>query len=183
MQFTTAILAFAATAFAAPNVAPRGQCTFGEYACSHDGLSIKQCNIDNVWVVSLPFILSSPQFSPNRFTGGRRLPHWRPLRLRQHQRPALLLRPQEGPPRRRRHSVVRGAGHLHVHGRRLGHRHLQRAEPARAERGVPSGHALRGPCVGERGAFLRGELGGCWGPWYLVGTGCLVKNPSGLCRR
>lgn len=55
MQFTTAILALAATAFAAPNAdnSARGyQCTFGQYACAKDGASIRQCNIAGNWVVS-----------------------------------------------------------------------------------------------------------------------------------
>lgn len=54
MQFTTTILALAATAFAAPDLSIRGgQCEFGQYACSYDGLSIKQCDISGNWVVSL----------------------------------------------------------------------------------------------------------------------------------
>ncbi|CAN8104079.1 unnamed protein product [Discula destructiva] len=54
MQFITAILALAATAFAAPNLSSRGyECTFGQYACSHDGLTIKQCDITGHWVVSI----------------------------------------------------------------------------------------------------------------------------------
>ncbi|KKY31262.1 hypothetical protein UCDDA912_g08758 [Diaporthe ampelina] len=40
MQFTATILAFAAAAMAAPS-----QCTFGQYVCSIDGLSILQCDI------------------------------------------------------------------------------------------------------------------------------------------
>ncbi|KAJ4417734.1 hypothetical protein N0V82_006008 [Gnomoniopsis sp. IMI 355080] len=51
MQFTTAILAFAATAIAAPGLSGRDyQCQFGQYACSEDGLSIKQCDISGQWV-------------------------------------------------------------------------------------------------------------------------------------
>ncbi|KAI7778273.1 hypothetical protein LA080_002460 [Diaporthe eres] len=41
MQFATTILAFAAAAMAAPST----QCTFGQYVCSKDGLSILQCDI------------------------------------------------------------------------------------------------------------------------------------------
>ncbi|KAJ0124796.1 hypothetical protein N8I77_005784 [Diaporthe amygdali] len=40
MQFTATILAFAAAVAAAPS-----QCTFGQYVCSKDGLSILQCDI------------------------------------------------------------------------------------------------------------------------------------------
>lgn len=57
MQFTTAILALAATALAAPNLSSRDyQCQFGQYACSKDGMSIKQCDISGHWVVRIfPF--------------------------------------------------------------------------------------------------------------------------------
>lgn len=52
MQFSTTILALAATAFAAPNLSTRDyQCQFGQYACSDDGLTIKQCDISGNWVV------------------------------------------------------------------------------------------------------------------------------------
>lgn len=54
MYFTTAILAFAATAIAAPSLSSRDyQCQFGQYACSEDGLTIKQCDITGTWVVSI----------------------------------------------------------------------------------------------------------------------------------
>ncbi|KAH8778586.1 hypothetical protein F5883DRAFT_639084 [Diaporthe sp. PMI_573] len=42
MQFFTTILAFATAAMAVP---AHSQCTFGQYVCSTDGLSIKQCDI------------------------------------------------------------------------------------------------------------------------------------------
>lgn len=45
MQITTTILAFAAAAMAAPY-----ECTFGQYVCSKDGLSISQCDISGHWV-------------------------------------------------------------------------------------------------------------------------------------
>ncbi|KUI53258.1 hypothetical protein VP1G_00629 [Cytospora mali] len=45
MQITATILAFAAAAMAAPY-----QCTFGQYVCSKDGLSILQCDINGQWV-------------------------------------------------------------------------------------------------------------------------------------
>lgn len=47
MQFAATILAFAAAAMAAPS-----QCTFGQYVCSTDGLSILQCDITGKLVVS-----------------------------------------------------------------------------------------------------------------------------------
>lgn len=189
MQFTTAILALAATAFAAPNVATRGgQCTFGQYVCSHDGLSIKQCDISGNWVVSIfspclslslnihPILPSSspppqrtltlstpfPELSipaDNYPPGDRRLPQGRLLRLRQHQQAAVLLRAQEGEARRRRlRAQVRHPGHLLVHGRPLGHQRLQRREPARAQRALPGRLALRAARVGQLDSFLRGEL-------------------------
>lgn len=49
MQFTTTILAFATAAMAAPST----QCTFGQYVCSKDGLSILQCDITGHLVVSV----------------------------------------------------------------------------------------------------------------------------------
>lgn len=49
MQFTATIIAFAAAAMAAPST----QCTFGQYVCSKDGLSILQCDITGHLVVSL----------------------------------------------------------------------------------------------------------------------------------
>ncbi|ROW06888.1 hypothetical protein VMCG_04030 [Cytospora schulzeri] len=45
MQIATTILAFAAAAMAAPY-----HCTFGQYVCSKDGLSISQCDISGQWV-------------------------------------------------------------------------------------------------------------------------------------
>lgn len=48
MQFAATILAFAAAAVAAPS----SQCTFGQYVCSKDGLSILQCDISGKLVVS-----------------------------------------------------------------------------------------------------------------------------------
>ncbi|PSR97354.1 hypothetical protein BD289DRAFT_451016 [Coniella lustricola] len=47
MQFTTIVLAFAAAVSAAPSW---GSCTFGEYECSRDGLSISQCDISGHFV-------------------------------------------------------------------------------------------------------------------------------------
>lgn len=47
MQITATILALATAAMAAPY-----QCTFGQYVCSKDGLSISQCDISGHWVVS-----------------------------------------------------------------------------------------------------------------------------------
>lgn len=49
MQFATTILAFATAAMAAPST----QCTFGQYVCSKDGLSILQCDITGQLVVSI----------------------------------------------------------------------------------------------------------------------------------
>lgn len=61
MQFTAAILALAAAVSAAPDLSARGWCTFGEYDCSKDGRSIKQCDISGNWVVSpKPPFSSSP---------------------------------------------------------------------------------------------------------------------------
>lgn len=48
MQFAATIIAFAAAAVAAPS----SQCTFGQYVCSKDGLSILQCDISGKLVVS-----------------------------------------------------------------------------------------------------------------------------------
>lgn len=47
MQFAATIIAFAAAAMAAPQ-----SCTFGQYVCSKDGLSILQCDITGHLVVS-----------------------------------------------------------------------------------------------------------------------------------
>lgn len=66
----------------------------------------------------------------------RCLPRRRLLRLRRHQRPALLLRPQQG--QARCSSVLREPRHVQLHGRRQGHRRLQLAAPARLQRGLPS---------------------------------------------
>lgn len=49
MQFFTTILAFATAAMAVP---AHSQCTFGQYVCSTDGLSILQCDISGKLVVS-----------------------------------------------------------------------------------------------------------------------------------
>lgn len=49
MQFAATILAFATAAMAAPST----QCTFGQYVCSKDGLSILQCDITGHLVVSI----------------------------------------------------------------------------------------------------------------------------------
>lgn len=57
MQFAATILAFAAAAVAAPS----SQCTFGQYVCSKDGLSILQCDITGKLVVSNQQILSQKQ--------------------------------------------------------------------------------------------------------------------------
>lgn len=60
MQFITTILALAVTAFAAPDLSSRGyQCTFGQYVCSPDGLTIKQCDISGKFVVCAHNLLSS----------------------------------------------------------------------------------------------------------------------------
>lgn len=49
MQFFTTILAFATAAMAVP---AQSQCTFGQYQCSADGLSILQCDMSGKLVVS-----------------------------------------------------------------------------------------------------------------------------------
>lgn len=62
MQFIATILALAATAVAVPSSGSESSgCTFGQYECSYDGDSIKQCDISGSWVVSaLTFLLSCP---------------------------------------------------------------------------------------------------------------------------
>ncbi|KAG8164262.1 hypothetical protein KVR01_006180 [Diaporthe batatas] len=52
MQFFTTILAFATAAMAVPAHSP--PCTFGQYQCSADGLSILQCDISNKLVLIGP---------------------------------------------------------------------------------------------------------------------------------
>lgn len=62
MQFFTTILAFATAAMAVP---AHSQCTFGQYQCSADGLSILQCDITGKLVVS---------DHPNTIQSGERKP-------------------------------------------------------------------------------------------------------------
>ncbi|KAI3391893.1 hypothetical protein diail_6633 [Diaporthe ilicicola] len=136
MQFTATILAFAAAAAA---TATPSTCTFGQYVCSEDGLSILQCDISGYLVVSTHF---GPKLNLSWIwtliigsLDHRTMP-WRQQVL-QHWKHSLLQGRCRDQAQRSSRSLLHYPWYLHLHPRQQGHQCLQHPVPAGSQWWLP----------------------------------------------